>query len=114
MPIYLFENPDTDEVIEVIQRMSDVHEHTDENGLKWGRVWTSPTASTDSHIDPWNKNQFLEKTKTTGKATMGDIWDRSQELSQKRAEKNGGIDPVRKKYESRYAEGRKGKRKRGR
>ena len=114
MPIYLFQNPDTEEVIEVVQRMADAHEYTDENGLKWGRVWTNPTASVDFHIDPWNKTQFLEKTKATGKATMGDIWDRSQELSQKRAEKNDGVDPVRKKYEKKYSEGRKGKRKRGR
>ena len=114
MPIYLYQNPKTDEVIEIVQKMSEPHEYTDDDGLKWERVWTNPTASIDTKIDPWNKNQFLEKTKATGKATMGDIWDRSQELSRKRAEKNDGVDPVRKKYEKSYSKERKGKRKKGR
>ena len=36
------------------------------------------------------------------KGTFGDMMDYSSELSQKRAEKAGGVDPVKKKHFERY------------
>ena len=47
MPTYVFENPETGEVVEVQQRIKDRHEHIDENGLEWRRVWTSLNFKTD-------------------------------------------------------------------
>ena len=48
MPFYIFENPETKERREVRQRMADVHEYTDENGLKWNRVFLAGNMSVDS------------------------------------------------------------------
>lgn len=40
---------------------------------------------------------------------MGDLWDRSQELSEKRKKLYGGEDPVKKKYYDNWSKKRKGK-----
>ena len=42
------------------------------------------------------------------KGTMGDMWDYSKELSDKRKEVMGGTDPLRKKAEKEYSKKRKG------
>lgn len=52
MPIYLFEHPESGEVREIEQSMSQAHEYVDKNGLKWNRIFTNPTASVkDKKID---------------------------------------------------------------
>ena len=42
------------------------------------------------------------------KGTVGDLLDASKEMSQKRAESNGGVDPVKEKYFKKYSESRRG------
>lgn len=93
MPIYIYKNPDTDERIEVIQTMAEEHIYIDEFGLQWKRVLTVPYTSIDTKEDAWDHNQFVEKTGKM-KGTVGDVLDYSSELSAKRAESNGGEDPV--------------------
>ena len=66
-----------------------------------------PNASIDSNPDPFSAQQFTEKTKDM-KGSMGDMWDYSAELSQKRKLALGGVDPIRKKAEQKYSEKRKG------
>tara|TARA_R110000782_G_scaffold57183_12_gene119337 strand:+ start:1172 stop:1516 length:345 start_codon:yes stop_codon:yes gene_type:complete len=106
MPIYIYQNPDSDKFIEVFQGMNDVHEYTDGNGLKWSRVFTSPNAAIDLEVDPYSNTQFIEKTANAG--SMGEMWDRSSELSHKRAERNDGVDPMKKKYFKEYSKNRDG------
>jgi len=45
MPIYVFQNPLTYELIEIIQSMNEEHTYKDETGLEWNRVFHSPTCS---------------------------------------------------------------------
>ena len=52
MPIYLFQNPETEEVIEVLQKMKDKHVYFDENGLEWKRIWVNPQMRVGSYLDP--------------------------------------------------------------
>ena len=107
MPIYLYEHPKTKKVKEIIQTMSEPHVYS-EKGVEWRRVFTIPQASFDANLDPFSQQQFIDKTgRNTGK--IGDTWDRSLELSQKRADKAGGVDPIRDKYLKDYAKKRKGK-----
>ena len=101
MPIYIYKNPDTDECIEVIQTMAEEHIYIDEFGLEWKRVFTVPHASIDTKDDAWDHNQFVEKTGKM-KGTVGDVLDYSSELSEKRAEANGGEDPIKKKAFNEY------------
>lgn len=106
MPIYLFKNPKTGKIVSVFQQMNEEHVHS-EDGIKYERVFTVPNAQIDSDIDIDSSEKFIEKTGKM-KGTLGEIWDYSQELSNKRAEKNGGIDPVRQKAEEKYSKKRRG------
>ena len=110
MPIYLYQNKDTEEIREVIQSMNDVHEYygdeeTAESG--WERVYTIPTASIDTKQDPFSTNQFLDVTKSK-KGTYGNMLDYSRELSDKRASIVGGPDPIKEEYYKQYSKDRRG------
>ena len=100
MPIYLYSNPETEEIREVFQGMNDIHVF-EEGGVKWKRVFTVPTASIDTKIDPFSQKQFIEKTGNK-KGTIGNMMDLSAELSQKREQSNGKEDPVKRKHFSDY------------
>ncbi len=106
MPIYLFKNPKTGKIVSVFQQMNEEHVYS-EDGIKYERVFTVPNAQIDADIDVDSSEKFIEKTGKM-KGTLGEIWDYSQELSNKRAEKNGGIDPVRQKAEEKYSKKRRG------
>ena len=109
MPIYVYLNTETEEYREIVQKMSDVHEYFGESGdeKSWKRVFTCPNASIDSQIDPFNSRDFMRKTGAK-KGTYGDLLDKSSELSHQRAEKTGGIDPVKEKYFKEYSAKRRG------
>ena len=87
--------------------MNDKHVYFDSEGLEWKRVFTIPNASIDSQIDPYSQKEFVEKTGNK-KGTVGDMMDYSKEMSQARAESNGGIDPVKEKYYKDYSSSRNG------
>jgi hypothetical protein len=106
MPIYVYKHPKKEEYIEILQGMNDEHVY-EQDGLAWERVFLAPNASIDSEIDPFNGRQFVDNT-AAKKGTVGDMLDYSKELSQKRAEKNGGVDPVKQKYYKNYSKTRGG------
>ena len=106
MPLYTFEHPVTEEKVDLIFGMNDEKSYTDENGVKWNRVYHSPETSIDSQIDPFSKSQFMEKTgKNSG--TVGELMDRSKDLSEQRKNKLG-YDPVQKEYFKEYSKKRNG------
>lgn len=109
MPLYIYLNSETQEYVEIFQKMSDVHEYFGENGdeTTWKRVFTIPTASFDSKIDPFKASEFARKTGSK-KGTYGDLLDKSAELSQQRADIAGGVDPVKAKYFEDYSKARRG------
>lgn len=78
----------------------------DENGVRWRRVATKPQASFDTKVDPYSSKDFVKATNKPG--TLGDLWDRAAESSQKRADKDG-IDPIQEKFYDDYSKRRKGK-----
>jgi hypothetical protein len=99
MPTYIYKHPNKDEYVEVIQRMNDKHEYFDEEGLEWKRVLTAPQVSAEriGTINPFDLNKATEITGRR-KGTVGDLWDASKELSEKRKDKLGHEDPVKRKY----------------
>lgn len=107
MPTYSYRSPKTGKTKDVIQTMSEEHSYS-ENGERWERVWTVPQAAVDANIDPFSQNAFVDKIGAQ-KGSMGDIYDRSSEMSAKRAEKRGGVDKVKEDYYAAYASKRKGK-----
>ena len=107
MPMYTFQHPKTEETIDVFFGMNDDKIHIDEDGVEWKRVLHSPQLNTTASIDPWSNSDFVNKTANT-KGTLGDLMDRSSELSAQRAQENGGVDPIKEKYYKKYSEERKG------
>ena len=95
MPIYIYKHPEEELYEEVVQGMNDPHVFS-KDGVEWQRVFLSPNASISSNDDPFNSNNFVEKTANM-KGTIGDMMDYSAELSEKRASKSGGEDPVKNK-----------------
>ena len=102
MPIYIYKHPDKEEYTEVFQGMNDEHNHFDEDGLEWKRIFTTPGMTIDTQVDPYSSSDYI---KTTGskKGTVEDLQKLSKELSQMRAQKDG-IDPVKQKF---YADHKK-------
>jgi hypothetical protein len=108
MPLYIFSNPNNpEEFVEILQSMNDIHEYIKDN-IKWNREFTRPNASFDTNWIPESSQDFVEKTRNK-KGTLGEIMDKSAELSEKRKEKEG-IDVVKQKYYDDYAKLRDGKR----
>jgi hypothetical protein len=101
MPLYTFEHPKTKKTIDLVQSMNAPHEYTDEKGVKWNRVFSKPNASVDTSIDPFSAKDFINKTNKKG-MTVGDMWDISAGLSDKR-EKKAGKDAVKEKAIKDYA-----------
>jgi len=111
MPIYLYEHPKTGEVREVIQLMNSDHSYSEvKNGkqVEWKRVFTSPRAAIDTRIDEFSSTEYVEKTRNK-QGTVGDLFDQSKELSQKR-EQRAGRDKIKQKYYDDYAKKRGGRR----
>jgi len=104
--IYSYRHPSTGEVKDVAQGVSEEHRYVDEDGLQWERVFSTLTPIIAAN--PNSLKDFVEKTNK--KSTVGEVWDRAQDLSNRRAQQNGGIDPVKAKYYKDYAAKRGGKR----
>ena len=102
MPEYIYENPETGEQVTVLQSVHEEHIY-EIDGVVYDRVYTLPNTSIDTKIDPDSASDFREKAK----GTIGDLWDQSKELSEKR-EARHGQDPVKKKFFEDYSKTRKG------
>ena len=102
MPEYIYENPDTGELVNVCQSVHEEHSYEIE-GVSYNRIYTVPHAAIDTRIDPNSPSEFREKAK----GTIGDIWDQSAIASEKRT-KQQGEDPVKKQFFKDYSAKRKG------
>jgi hypothetical protein len=111
MPLYLYENKETGEVLEVLQGMNDTHEYQGEDGSEeglWRRVYVNPNMSTDTKIDPFSSSSFRSSTLNKND-TYGQLFERSAEASEMRAQQAGGIDPVKQKSYDDYSKMTNGK-----
>lgn len=111
MPLYLYENKETGEVLEVLQGMNDTHEYQGEDGSEkglWRRVYVNPTLSFDTKLDAFDSKSFVAST-VNKNDTYGDLQNRAAEASEIRASKNGGKDPVKEKYYADYNKKTNGK-----
>lgn len=83
MPIYTYRNPQTKKTTEVLQSMMEKHEFTDSAGVVYERVFESLNLSSDQSIDAFSENDFADKTRKKN-YNLGEMWDVSKELSEKR------------------------------
>lgn len=107
MPIYLYQNPNTGEIKEVIQSVHDIHEYK-EKDVKWNRIFTLPQVNTQEKLNATSTEKDFARITKNQKGSIGDLWDQSKELSSKR-EKVYGKDPVKEKYFKDWSKKRKGK-----
>ena len=100
MPLYVFRHPEYPVTIEVLQSMKEPHVYFDDEGVEWVRVWEAPNTIIDSDINPDSAQEWEKKTQNK-KMTLGDAWDKSKELSEKRVKKYG-YDPMKQKRFDEY------------
>lgn len=99
MPIYLYQHPNTEEIIESFQKMNEEHFFIDDKGVKWNRIFTKPNASTDTKLDPWNPSDFVKKTgKMAG--TVGEMQDMAKDMALQRSGGDIMQDPIKQKHMS--------------
>ena len=106
MGLYIFQHPQTKEIKEVFQHMKEDHIF-EQDGVRWDRIFTIPQTSIDTQINPHSSRDFIEKTKKKN-YSIGDMWDESSRLSEKRA-KVSGRDEVKQKTIDDYCHKTKGK-----
>ena len=106
MPVYPFINSESKEVRHIyIPITGQVTVYNGENGLETG-VWkrdysdySTVNFGMQTRIDPYSNKSFISATEKN--MTMGEMMDLSQEMSDKRKDKEG-IDPVKQKYRKDY------------
>lgn len=105
MPNYLFKSQEG-EIKEIFQHMNDNHVY-EEDGVAWERIFTVPNAAVDIALgDGSDKDSFMRQTNK--KMTVGDMWDISQEMSDKRV-KSEGVDVIKEKTVKKYEKKTHGK-----
>jgi hypothetical protein len=110
MPLYLYENKETGEVVEVLQGMSELHEYKGSNGREqglWRRVFVNPNLSFDTNVDDNSSKSFVASSLNKN-YTYGELFEKSAESSEKRSQKYGK-DPVKEKYYADYNKKTNGK-----
>lgn len=105
MPLYLYQNPKTKEVKEVLQGMNDEHVY-EEKGVKWDRIYTVPQGNVPLNIDPNNPKDFVHKTRHKG-GSIGNLMDMSQEAAEKRQKR--GPDKIQNGFFDDWSKTRHGK-----
>lgn len=105
MPIYEYRNSKTGETRDVILSVGkrDSFKGDDGEDENWERQVSKAnfTIDSSSSVDPFSKKDF-QKVTSNKNGTVGDLMELSEELSQKRADSNGGIDPVQEKHYKDY------------
>lgn len=111
MPLYTFQkNSKIKDFFFNSSEVVSIGATVDIEGETWTRIPVNPNVQIDS-IEKININDPKKFAEVTGKkkGTVGSLFDLSKELSEKRAERNGGEDPVAKEFEKNHAKKRKGK-----
>ncbi len=109
MPFYTFTNLKTQEKRDIFFHMNDEKIYNgdgDREVNQWVREYLSPNASIDTEMDAFDPKSFMKATNKPD--SLGSLFDRSKELSLKRADKEG-IDPVRQKFYENYQKTHGGK-----
>lgn len=71
----------------------DRHEQIGDDGLVYKRVYSMPHAAHDSRMKTFSKDEFRSMTTDKKGLKVGDMWEISAEMAEKRAAKEGK-DPV--------------------
>lgn len=110
MPQYVFakvSNPEvTQDLFYAMKDVPSVGTVITIEGAQWRRCFTKPRMGVDTQCDPHSARDFVKATNK--KDSVGSMWDRSKEMSLKRAEKDG-VDNVKETFYRDYTRRRKGR-----
>ena len=108
MPEYLYQHPTDGKTICLIQRINDKHEYIDAKGIKWNRIFTAPQINAQEKLSVNSTGKDFARVTSSQRGNVGDLFDRSQELSDKR-KKVYGKDPIKNEYFKNWSKKRGGK-----
>jgi hypothetical protein len=100
-PVHDFYNETTGETVEVyvpISAEATQHQVQVVDGKKYKRVYTAPLAAVNSIKGAGTKEDFTRVTTNKKGLKVGDMWEISAEMSDRRASKMGGTDAVKEKF----------------
>jgi hypothetical protein len=102
MPVLEFHNEESGKTISVLVKQSEpiesFHRQT-VDGVVYKRVYAAPLAGKDMRPSAdATQNDFDRMVSGKRGLTVGDAWDTAKDLSDKRAAKNGGIDPKKEEF----------------
>ncbi len=104
MPVFDFQHVESGEIISVYLSVKEPKESYStqiKDGKTYKRVYSAPLAASNIIRGNMSKEDFRKVT--TGKNyNVGDLYDISKEMSEERAAKNGGKDPVKEKFYKDY------------
>lgn len=111
MPALPFQNPHTGEVKDIYVSIHETDKtkfqvQIDENGVAWKRIIENPNMAVDSKWDAFSERDFINKS-ATKRGSVGDLWQKSQELSEQR-EAKAGVDGVKEKFYADYQKKHRG------
>lgn len=109
--IYQFRNKNNGKIIDVSMPMKEYKLYRGPNNDEdfWERIYDLPQVNIgNAKSDPFNQQSFVDKTGSM-KGSYGDLLDYSSELSEKRAAKVGGEDPLKRGYFDNYKKKTNGK-----
>ena len=104
MPVHDYVHEATGETVSVYvpaNAPTEDHQRQERDGKLYKRVYTAPRAATNILPGTASRDDFMRTTDSKN-YKVGDLWQISQEMSQHRADKNGGHDPVREKFYKDY------------
>lgn len=103
MPVYNFASSEGKEIsVLVTLAEPDSARHTQVvDGVTYKRVYSAPLAAVDTVKGSLEQRDFNRVTQNKN-LKVGDMWNIAQEMSQDRADKNGGYDPVKEKFYERH------------
>lgn len=107
--LVIFKHPETSEKKTVYIGEGREIGYTDPKGVEWepveeevapdkrSEVFHLPYVAIKGSKDPFSERAFVEDTGRK-RGTVGDMMDYSRELSEKRAQQNGGVDPIQQNF----------------
>jgi len=105
MPVHEFYNESNGKSIEIyvpINAPSENHQTQVVEGQIYKRIYSAPLASVDTVSKDGTKEDFRRLTTNKKGLTIGQMWEMSAEMSQHRADKNGGVDNVKESFYKNY------------
>lgn len=105
MPVHSFTDETSGATIDVyVSANAPATEHQTQvlNGVTYKRIYAAPLTSRDTSFGDCDRGDFARKVDGKRGLKLGDSWEISAEMSERRAQRDG-VDPVREQFYSNYA-----------